>query len=847
MKPLQLPIHAVIPNLLASLASNDELILEAPPGAGKTTVVPLALLDQDWLADKKILLLEPRRLAARNAAQRMADSLGEKLGETVGYRIRLDSKISSKTRIEVITEGILTRLLQDDPSLDDYAVVIFDEFHERSLHADLGLSLSLHGRSLFEDLREQPLKLLLMSATLNSDTVRRVLPKAALVQSEGRAFPVDIRYRGAFNYQQDTVAEAVACAIESFDAGEGSQLIFLPGQAEIQRATSQLKERFTDQISKQNLLICPLYGALTMQQQRQAVEAVGAGQTKIVLATNIAETSITIQGITVVIDAGLCRSAEFDLATGLSKLNTHRISKASAAQRAGRAGRTSAGICYRLWSKEQQFSLAEYDQPEILNADLAPIVLQLLHMGVAEQDELLWLDRPKPAAFSQAYDLLQQLNITEQSATGHWRLTELGQQVAELPVHPRLGVILVFGLMWSCERLACQIVALLSERDLLLDQRDMSADLHLRLLALNGDYQLAHHQKAKAAQIRQHSKQLNGQLLQLASSVPQNAMVADEESLLGLLLCAGFPDRLAKQRQTHKYYLSNGRTAQLAANDGLTQHAYLVAPNVGGKQQSTDTIFAAASVDITLIQQYLPDLVSQLIEADWDSKTGRFIAEQRRKVGAVVIAAQALDLAAPENKALKYQALKNLVQKKQWQLFDTSAQYQQWLGRLKLVAKYSDLDLPPINDESLLGLLLQGIETRLDEIKSIEDFKKLKLVELIQPQLDWQLVTVMKQSVPEKYALPNGKFANIDYTVSPPVVAAKLQWFFGCAVTPSVCEAKQPLMVHLLSPAQRPLQVTQDLAGFWTGSYHAVKKDMKGRYPKHAWPDNPEQFIDQTK
>ncbi len=831
MSPL--PILEVIAELKSVLRQRDELVLEAPPGAGKTTQVPLSLLDEDWLGGQKIVMLEPRRLAARAAAERMAQTLGERVGQTVGYRVRFDTKVSASTRIEVVTEGILSRMLQDDPSLEDIGLLIFDEFHERSLDADLGLALALQGRELFGDLREQPLKLMLMSATLDGERMSELLNDAAVVRSHGKMFPVAVNYGAPYEYGERIVPRLVQAVLQALEDETGSLLVFLPGQGEIRQAHQQLKERLE---SRSDILLAPLFGDLSLSEQRRAIAPCEPGLRKIVLATSIAETSLTIDGVRVVIDSGLSRLPAFDPNTGMTRLHTQRLSKASATQRMGRAGRLESGVCYRLWSQTQQDELRAFTPPEIQQADLAPLVLQLLQWGVNDPTELNWLDIPAKAPYQQALDLLIRLKAVETTqTTGQYQLTSHGEAMTALPAHPRLAHLILMGQHYGLANLACDLAALLSERDPIYQG---AADIQLRLQLLRGERSADRGQKSLMQRIKQQAKQFH-RLLPKTTPECTVENISDDR-WIGFLLACAYPDRIGQARRQGggDYKLSNGRSASFASVDSLQQRSWLVIANLGGrKDQSVDRIFLATPLDESLFDDELADLVENRTHVEWSKQQDKLVAEKQLCVGELVLKRKTLNNLDAETKR---DALLELVRQRGLSLLNWSNELRQWCARIELLRSVdSDSGWPDMSDEGLLSNIEDWLAPYLDPINHIKGFSALDLKSILSARLPWPLPKTLDEQAPLRFGVPSGSNISIDYTQNPPVLAVKLQEMFGCESTPTIAKGRIALMVHLLSPAKRPLQVTQDLAGFWRGSYEDVKKEMKGRYPKHPWPDNP--------
>ncbi|MGS0939702.1 ATP-dependent helicase HrpB [Pseudomonas luteola] len=820
-----LPIDTVLPTLRAALVERDEAVLEAPPGAGKTTRVPLALLDEPWLADQRILMLEPRRLAARAAAERLAAEYGEPVGETVGYRIRLESKVGPRTRIEVVTEGILARRLQDDPALEGVGLVIFDEFHERSLDADLALALTLNGREL---LRDTPLKVLVMSATLEGERLSALLQGAPVVRSEGRMFPVEIKWGRPYSADERLEPRAVQTILQALDEQSGSLLVFLPGQAEIRRVQELLDDALAGRV---DIRIAPLYGELDLAAQRAAIEPAPAGIRKIVLATNIAETSLTIEGVRVVIDAGLAREPAFDPGSGMTRLATRRISRASATQRAGRAGRLEPGVCYRLWSETQHDQLPAYDSPEILQADLAGLALQLARWG-ADADELVWLDKPPAAAQAQAQDLLVRLGALNADRTA---LTAHGQAMSTLPAHPRLAHLLLRGQALGLAPLACDLAAILSERDIV---RGEGADIQTRLALLAGE---GKGPRGGIARIRQLARQFKG-LLRGASEIPVSD--PDHPRWVGCLLAFAYPERIAHQRRSGgaEYRLANGRAALFADVDSLMKSPWLVIADLGSRQgQREERIYLAAELDPALFEGPLAEQVSTHEEVDWDEREGVLRAERQVRIGELVLSREPLSSLDDDARS---RALLGLVRRKGLELLPWTPELRQWQARVMLLRR---LDLeqgglsewPDVTDTALLAMLENWLLPYLGRVTRLSHFAQLDLGAILQGLLPWPLPSRLDELAPRSIEVPSGSRIRLDYTEEPPVLAVRLQEMFGLADTPRIAGGRLAVKLHLLSPAQRPVQVTQDLANFWRSTYAEVKKDLKGRYPKHYWPDDP--------
>ncbi|MDK9558392.1 ATP-dependent helicase HrpB [Marinobacter sp. M216] len=812
-----LPIDQILPELKQTLEQTATALLQAPPGAGKTTRVPLALLDAPWRDDRKILMLEPRRLAARSAARFMASQLSEKPGQTVGYRTRLDTRVSGATRVEVVTEGILTRLIQADPMLQDYAAVLFDEFHERSLQADLGLALVRESQQV---LRED-LRLLVMSATLDTAPIARVLGDVPVISSEGRAFPVEVLYRPAPSQVRPTrtVDRVVAVVQEALAEQSGSVLVFLPGAGEIRRVEQQLRGRVADDV-----VLAPLYGNLKSEEQDRAISPAPEGERKVVLATAIAETSLIIEGVRVVIDSGQQRRAVFDPNSGMTRLMTGRVSKASAEQRKGRAGRIEPGVCYRLWSESEQFGLADFTPPEIREADLAPLVLELAQWGARTPDQVAWIDPPPQAHWHQAVTLLQWLDMLDADGaiTGH------GKAARELGVHPRLAHMVLRGRELGLPVLAADLAALLSERDLL--GPGAGADMHERVRVLQGEGGRRNLDPSRLKSIRQAAKRLvNG-------SYEPGPVPTEFE--VGRLLAQAYPDRIGRRRSRHapRYQLSNGKGATLREDDALARHDWLVAADLDGKTRES-MIYLAAPVEVRDLEQDLASHIDERAEAMWDDRRGTVIARRVRRLGELVLEETALPQPAPE---LIQQGLLNAVRHKGLDSLPWSGAARQWQARVRLLAQTFPGEWPDVSDDTLLACLDTWLAPFLAGMQRWADLQRLDLIPALQSLLDYREQQRLDELAPTSLTIPTGQTVSLDYTAdNGPVLAAKLQAMFGWNETPRLAGARIPVVIHLLSPAQRPLAVTADLASFWRNAYPEVRKDMRGRYPKHPWPEDP--------
>ena len=800
-----LPVSAVLEPLLAALQQAPQVLLLAPTGAGKSTWLPLQLLKQANLPGK-ILLLEPRRLAAKNVAFRLAQQLGETPGQTVGYRMRAESKTSAATRLEVVTEGILTRMVQADPELTGVSMVILDEFHERSLQADLALALLLDVQNALRD----DLKILIMSATLDNLRLSSLLPDAPVIESAGRSFPVERLYLSLATHER--LDEGVARVVSRLmGENHGSMLLFLPGVSEITRVQNLLNGRLAEEVD-----LCPLYGALSLEQQQKAIQPSSAGRRKVVLATNIAETSLTIEGIRLVVDSGLERSAQFDPRSGLTRLVTQRISQASMTQRAGRAGRLEPGLCWHLFSKEQAERASAQAEAEILQSDLSSFWLELLQWGCQDPAQLQWLDKPPVAALSAAKNLLQQLGATDVQG----KLTAAGQRMAQLGCEPRLAAMLIAAATQSPDALATAalLAAILEE-----PPRGGLPDIDYWFSRPQGNWQ------RRAKQLAQRTGAKSGE---------------PDASLAPWLLARAFSDRIAQRRgEDGRYLLANGLGASLPQDDGLTRAPWLVAPQLLQGNNSPDArILLAVSLDITQLPSRLPDVVKEQTAVEWNEEKGTLRAWRRWQIGRLVLKAN--PLAKPDDEELQ-QALIDWIRTQGLQALNWSVAAEQLRLRLLCAAKWlPEADWPAADDPALLDGLERWLQPSLQGVRSLKSLQQVDLHDALLRLLDWQQRQRLDSALPTHYTVPTGSRLPIRYHADqPPALSVRMQEMFGEQRSPQLAEGRVTVVLELLSPAQRPLQITADLAAFWQGSYREVQKEMKGRYPKHPWPDNPAEAL----
>jgi ATP-dependent helicase HrpB len=845
-----LPIDAALPELTAALRARNAAVLVAPPGAGKTTRVPLVLLGEPW-AKGKILLLEPRRLAARAAAARMAGTLGEQVGDTVGLRVRFGSKVSRKTRIEVITEGVFTRLILDEPGLTGVSAVLFDEFHERSLDADLGLALA---RDAQEGLRED-LKILVMSATIDGARVARLLRDAPVIESQGRMFPVDTRHlpRDAREPVEKPVAAAVMRALQ---ADKGSLLVFLPGAAEIRRTENLLRERISDPAVE----VHTLFGALEQQEQDRAIAPTPPGRRKVVLATSIAETSLTIEGVRVVIDSGLARVPRYEPDVGLTRLETVRVSRAAAEQRRGRAGRTESGVCYRLWDEPQTASLESYAQPEILAADLSGFLLDLAHWGVTDPQKLGFLDLPPLPAVNEARALLRELDAID--AQG--RITEEGKLLRGLPLPPRLARMIVDAAREGAALLAAEIAVVLTERGL----GGNDVDLRHRIDSLRRDRSPRAQDARRMAEgwaaaspsparggglgrgrgtgdspsrrFAPTPDQVGGRLSPASGRGEKEKQLGESEISIGSLLALAYPDRIARNRGggTHSFLLANGRGGNIDPASPLSREPFLAVAELAGKAAQS-RILLAAPIALAEIETRFATHIESREEIAFDKASASLRARKSRRLGALALNEQTVPVPASEEAAhFLAEGLRQLgLDRLPWTKALT-----QWRDRVMFLRRAEGHEWPDLSDVALAqdtGWLTPFLVGKT----ALAQFSADEFAAALQTLLPHPLPRRLEKEAPTHFTAPTGSNVPIEYREEGPKVAIRVQELFGLGTHPAIANGKTPLIIELLSPAHRPVQVTRDLPSFWRGSYAAVKAEMRGRYPRHPWPDDPARAV----
>ena len=805
-----LPIDEALPELTAALRARMAAVLVAPPGAGKTTRVPLVLAEEPWSAGRKIIVLEPRRLAARAAAARMAATLGEPVGATVGYRVRFGSKVSRNTRIEVVTEGIFTRMVLDDAGLDGVAAILFDEFHERSLDADLGLALA---RDVQLGLRDD-LRLLVMSATIDGARIARALGEAPVIESQGRAFAVDTRYVGR-DARTPIEREMADTVVRALRAERGSVLAFLPGAGEIRRTETFLRERIDDPAVD----VVALYGALDAAVQDRAIAPAPAGRRKVVLATSIAETSLTIEGVRIVVDCGLSRVPRYEPDVGLTRLETVRVSRASADQRRGRAGRTEPGVCYRLWDEPQTASLQAAHDPEILSADLASFVLDLAHWGVADPASLCFLDQPPRAALAEARALLVTLGAIDTDG----RLTDTGRQLRQLPLPPRLARMVVSAAEFGEAERAAEIALLLTERGL----GGNDVDLAHRLDGLRRDR--SHRAEEARGMARRWAK--------IVESKAAKSKDVTSDLSPGVLLALAYPDRIARNRGAGRaFVLANGRGAVVDLASALARETYLAVAEITGSAAQGRIVLAAA-ISFAEIEQHFSKDIENRDEISFDDKSASLRGRRLRRLGALTLTEQTLRVAASDATA---RMLAEGIGRLGSTRLPWSKALQQWRDRVMFLRRNEGDEWPDLSDAALAATAADWLAPALDGKTALAELGGEGLSEALHATLAWTLKRRLDEEAPTHFAAPSGSVVPIEYEAEEgPKLSIRVQELFGLARHPAIAGGRVPLVVELLSPAHRPVQVTRDLPGFWRGSYAAVKTEMKGRYPRHPWPDDP--------
>ena len=807
---IDLPVKDVIQEIQTELSENNTLILKAPPGAGKSTLVPLTLMDEKWLDGQKIIMLEPRRLAAKTIANRMADLLGEKVGESVGYRIRFETRVSEETKIEVVTEGILTRMLQSDNALEGVGLVIFDEFHERSIHADIALALCREAQQVLRP----DLRILVMSATLELSQLGEML-SASTVLSEGRQFPVDLHYAGETDIKllPDLAARLIKTVSQKH---EGDILVFLPGQGEIKKCEEILRKTL------KGFKIHPLFGQLPPNKQFAAIMPDRDAARKVVLATNIAETSLTIEGIKVVIDSGFSRVSQFNPNSGLSRLETVQVSKDSADQRAGRAGRLSAGVCYRMWNTTLQSRLKESGIPEIEQADLSSLVLDMAQWGIVDPMQLSWLSPPPKGNVAQASNLLHDLGALENN-----RITEHGKALHQLPTHPRIAHMLINAKEEGQLELATDVAAILEERDPL--PREAGIDINLRIEALR-----RYRREKAGGRTLERIEKIANQYRSLFSLEVDNNPHDDLET--GLLIAYAYPERIACARPGNnaQFQLANGRIAMAGHRDDLAHEAWLAVAHVN-EREGSGKIFLAAPLNPTDLQP----LVKEKEVIKWDTKHGGLIASLDMRIGNIVLKSTPLE--EPDESHL-LAAINEAIEREGRQLLEWTEEVQQWQNRVMFLKKWNPSEgWPDVSTETLLLTNSEWLSPYLSEVKKAVHLKKIDLLQILQYSLPQNLQEKLNKLAPAKIEVPSGSCIKLAYPTNgaSPILSVRLQECFGLTESPKVNGGKQEVLMHLLSPGFKVVQITSDLKSFWQDAYFEVRKDLKSRYPKHAWPENP--------
>jgi ATP-dependent helicase HrpB len=807
---IDLPVTEIIPEVKANLIQQNTLIVNAPPGAGKSTLLPLALLDEEWLGNQKILMLEPRRLAAKSIAARMSDLLGSTIGKEVGYRIRFENRVSENTRIEVLTEGILTRMILTDNALDGVGLVVFDEFHERSIFADVALALCREAQQVLRP----DLRIMIMSATLDMPQLTSLLNAPAVV-SKGRQYPVDILYTGERDSMMlpEITARTVARAVSE---KEGDTLVFLPGEGEIRKCEELLRAQLP------GFAIHPLYGQLPWNKQYSAIMPDKNSRRKIVLATSIAETSLTIEGVSIVVDTGYGRTSRFDPKSGLSRLETIEISKDSADQRAGRAGRLGPGTCYRMWSKASHERLQEHRIPEILETDLASLVLDMAEWGIIDIQQLTWLTPPPKGALAQASAMLHDLNALENG-----RITPHGKKMHRLPCHPRIAHLLLMAQENDNLALATDLAAILEERDPL--PKDAGIDINLRIDALRRQ-----RERKGLQRTMQRIEKIAASYRAMFHIEEDNSTVDPYET--GVLLVYAYPERIACARPGNnaQFQLSNGSYAMAGHRDDLAHESWLAVAQVDARD-GMGKIFMAAPLNP---KDLLP-LVKEQETITWDTRKGGLVATKDLRIGSITL--QSKPLPAPDPEHL-ISAISEALKKEGESLLDFNEEVVQWQNRVLSLRKWCPQDnWPDVSTTTLLITNAEWLTPYLNTVKKPEDLKKINLKDVLQHSLDWDKQQLMEKQAPARIKVPSGSEIRLIYQANgdAPVLAVRIQEVFGMEDTPCVNEGNMPVVLHLLSPGYKPMQITSDLRSFWNNAYFEVKKDLRARYPKHSWPDDP--------
>lgn len=818
----QLPIESVIPELLTHIELSEQIILKAQPGAGKSTYLPLQLI-KNKVINGKIIMLEPRRLAARNIAQYLATQLGEKVGEQVGFRVRGETKVSANTKLEIVTEGVMTRILQSDPELSGIDLLIFDEFHERSIHADTALAFALEVQEALRD----DLKILVMSATLDQHALQMLLPQAKYVESDGRSFPIEYHY-SPLKVNERLIPAMAKTILGTLHNEQGSILVFLPSVGAIKRLASELENSHDFSKFKSNTEIHTLHGRLGFQQQEKAIAPCDKGQRKVVLATNIAETSLTIEGIRIVIDSGLEKVAKFDLRTGVTKLEENRIAQSSSTQRAGRAGRLENGICVRMYSEEQFKQSQAVPTPEILHSDLSSLCLELIQWGTTKPDNLNWLDKPLAANIKQGFDLLSKLALVSDSR----QLTAKGHLALNLNIEPRLASMVLKIKQLDSELLSTALA--------LVSIVEASANTNLDIARSLYSLKLRKYTSQNIAE-----KRCRYLAKKLEVSFSLDKIVEDEA---GFCLAHAFPDRIGQQRhgQDGQFILANGHGAAIDSTEALSAVDYLVAVDLMRTHQGTSKIFSAASIDIDELYGRAPELFQSQSTVDWDEKKGQLVAEKQLKLDKLVIQREALP--KPDEGKMN-QALLSYIRRKGLSCLNWNSASLSLLERLRCGALWFDEeDWPDLSENALTNNLETWLEPYMIGKGSVKSLSSINLSQALMAYLGWPLNKKIDEWLPVYYLLPTGHKKQIVYKVGiEPMISVRMQEMFGEKSSPMIAQGRKRIVLELLSPAHRPLQITSDLEGFWRGSYKEVQKEMKGRYPKHPWPDDPANHIATTK